>query len=433
MNDKIQIHPKKLVTMLYQFSNLRLIGMLLTLLILPSIFLHAQELYTPNACNQGTKNKLKEITAVLPFHKKPQTLKVEMHNGRAFLEGDIAVNHTPAKRFMQGAVAIASTNHRWTDGIVPYVIQQNHPKATEILAAIDYLNEKTNICLTPHDGDRDFVQFVRYNLGCWSYVGRQGGMQEINVGNCDFGAIVHEICHAIGLFHEQSRSDRDKYITINWDNIDPSQHQNFEKHVYTGIDIGMYDYHSIMHYPAWAFSYTGDETISCQGRSGYPLTMGQRNELSKGDLQAIRYLYVNATGCGNSYQPVKPTPTPTPRPDNQGAKNELVVEVTNALGNNQYSEIINLNIGGADTQFKLSQYNKQETIEFVFPEPGWYTYSIKAQTTFYKSIWGLTYKYEKEGKGTGKIYVNSNKRYQLAMKEGQTSWKSYTAYLQEMN
>ena len=420
--------------MLYQFFQFRPIGMFLSLVFLISTSnLHAQELYKPNACNRSTQKKLKRISTVLPFHKKAQMLTVEMDDGRAFLEGDIAINHTPTNRFINGAVAIASKNYRWTEGIIPYTIARNHPKRNDILSAIDYISANTNICLTPRSGDRDYVQFVRYSLGCWSYVGRQGGMQEINIGNCDFGAIVHEICHAIGMFHEQSRSDRDQYISINWNHIEPSQHQNFEKHVYSGIDIGPYDYHSIMHYPAWAFSNTGGQTISCEGRHGCPSTMGQRDRLSSGDLQAIRYLYKDAVGCGNgNYQPTKPTypkrPTTTTNPK---PNREIVVAITDALGEGQYAENINLNIGGANTQFNLSLNNQQQTIEFVFPESGWYTYSIQAKTTFYKSFWGWKYTYDRSGSGQGKIYVDRNKNYYLAMKENNNNRGAYTAYLQE--
>ena len=63
---------------------------------------------------------------------------------------------------------------------------------------------------------------------CYSTVGRQGGRQDISIGNgCERkGTILHEMMHTIGFIHEQSRPDRDKYVNVFYDNIKPGEISN---------------------------------------------------------------------------------------------------------------------------------------------------------------------------------------------------------------
>lgn len=60
-----------------------------------------------------------------------------------------------------------------------------------------------------------------------------------------------------------SAPDRDNYVTIYWQNIVERQKHNFGK--YTNSQVSYfnttYDYGSVMHYPKWAYSVNGKETI----------------------------------------------------------------------------------------------------------------------------------------------------------------------------
>merc|ERR1719347_1851954 len=67
--------------------------------------------------------------------------------------------------------------------------------------------------------------------GCWSYFGRQGGEQAINleIPSClTRDTVFHEVFHALGKVHEQSRPDRDQHVQIVFDNIISGMEHNFE-------------------------------------------------------------------------------------------------------------------------------------------------------------------------------------------------------------
>ena len=91
---------------------------------------------------------------------------------------------------------------------------------TRVKSAIAHWQAHTPFRFSVRTNQPDYISFEQLD-GCWSRVGRQGGKQwhRWELG-CGLGAAIHEIGHAIGLWHEQSRSDRDNFIEIIWDNIE---------------------------------------------------------------------------------------------------------------------------------------------------------------------------------------------------------------------
>ena len=46
----------------------------------------------------------------------------------------------------------------------------------------------------------------------------------INEARCArIGIVFHEMMHTVGFFHQQSRTDRNEYVRILWDNIIPGE------------------------------------------------------------------------------------------------------------------------------------------------------------------------------------------------------------------
>ena len=87
--------------------------------------------------------------------------------------------------------------------------------------------------------------------------------------------------------HEQSRTDRDQYVTINWDNIDSEYHSQFEICNACDNQDTPYDYDSVMHYGPTAFSINGQNTIDTKNGED----IGQRNGFSDLDIIGLNKLY----------------------------------------------------------------------------------------------------------------------------------------------
>jgi hypothetical protein len=105
------------------------------------------------------------------------------------------------------------------------------------------------------------------------------------------GAIQHELLHVLGMFHEHSRPDRDEYIEIVWENIEPHYEINFRKGNEEFMDtFGLpYDYESLMHYPRNAFSKNGNYTIVA--RDDPFRRLGQFKAPTFFDLEKVRRMY----------------------------------------------------------------------------------------------------------------------------------------------
>lgn len=233
---------------------------------------------------------------ILPDRKVYYQIK----DGFAVAEGDIILGtaqEAESARIQteEGKEDMSSIAHRsksayWENGVIPYVIEEGFTTTARIQNAIDHIQSNTHLKFTKRTNEEDYISFHLVDQGCSAHVGRHGGVQLINLESaCSAGNTAHEILHAAGFWHEQSRKDRDSYIKINWDNISKEERHNFDQELADGIDIGEYDFASIMHYGAYAFSKNGKPTMT--KLDGSVEGFGSRTGLSPKDVKAINQLY----------------------------------------------------------------------------------------------------------------------------------------------
>jgi hypothetical protein len=252
-------------------------------------------------------SNLSDTTWIKPYGQEWKQVKYSAVDGLAVFEGCIILGTVAqaqaVKEYLEQnpevrspgtepfGTGIVGVQYRWKNNLIPYVLDPALPDQKRVTDAIAHWEQNTPIRFLTRDpanqAHRDYVVF-RPGNGCASSVGRRGGRQDVILGSaCSAGNCIHEIGHTVGLWHEQSRQDRDNFITINWTSILPETKHNFDQHVQDGIDLGAYDYESIMHYPKDAFTADGAATIVPK-QAGVPI--GQRVKLSAGDIAAVREL-----------------------------------------------------------------------------------------------------------------------------------------------
>ncbi|XP_066523469.1 hatching enzyme 1.2-like [Hoplias malabaricus] len=226
-----------------------------------------------------------------PVDITAKILTINNGSRQLLVEGDIFIPRT------RNALVCPSNNCFWKksgNGVVrvPYTVSADFSSSdmTKITGAMAKFHSKTCIRFVPRSTESDYIS-IENKSGCYSSVGKTGGKQvvSLSLNGCVYHGIVeHELNHALGFYHEHTRSDRDSYVKINWQNIDPAMQYNFNKKNTNNLKTD-YDYSSVMHYSNTAFSINGQDTITPIPDSS--VEIGQRKELSAIDIQRINILY----------------------------------------------------------------------------------------------------------------------------------------------
>ncbi|XP_069824309.1 astacin-like metalloendopeptidase [Dendropsophus ebraccatus] len=220
--------------------------------------------------------------------KESKDIKRPMHHG------DIAV------RLSRSALSCPGQACFWPKAssglvLVPYTLSKDYSSAdSEVIhSAIQEYTILTCIRFVERKSETDYIQIHSVD-GCWSYLGRIGGPQDLsllNPGCVSKGVVQHELNHVLGFVHEHTRSDRDNYVDIYWANIPDVYKSNFEKSDPETNNLAVqYDYQSVMHYGRYSFTNVpGQPTIVPKPDATVPI--GQRYGLSSLDLLKINRLY----------------------------------------------------------------------------------------------------------------------------------------------
>merc|ERR1712012_1429212 len=196
------------------------------------------------------------------------------------IEGDIIVRGQTPGNHAGLSAPLANPNLLWPGGVVEYRFYRTFPNAHKaiVLKAMEYITSKVPcIRFQPAiESTRDYVLILDHVDSCSSDLGRVGGEQVIYLNKACFDSDlmgpVHELLHTLGFVHEHTRPDRDNFISINMDNIEPGKEKNFEKRPEGTSDIFQrgsvntrntpYDVLSLLHYGPRDFSKNGEDVLT---------------------------------------------------------------------------------------------------------------------------------------------------------------------------
>jgi hypothetical protein len=221
--------------------------------------------------------------------------------GKPVYQGDVLLDHVDASPNgpQSLSVGVAYNTYLWTKvgGVaqIPYTIDPASGNLTNLNNAITAFNNAFSgiIQLVAYTGQTNYVDFNFDSSNtsgvCEAYEGMVGGEQVVGgSGTCTTATILHEMGHTVGVWHEQTRPDRNTYVNVNYGAVIKASRSNFDQGLDNEQDLTPYDYASVMEYPAFSFSRNGEPCIESIP-AGMPLS--NPNGYSAADIDGIDRLY----------------------------------------------------------------------------------------------------------------------------------------------
>jgi hypothetical protein len=195
---------------------------------------------------------------------------------------------TPEINISEGLI-LQGNRYRWPNKTMPYEIDSNLPNQSRIQQAMEHITSKTGFKFVRRTNQDDYVYFQWHPSNANSQLGKRGRKQIINLADwAKVGNTIHEILHAMGVYHEAGRSDRDNYIRIHWTNLADGWASQYAKPL-GALSIATYDYCSIMHYSPTGGAKHGLQAFTVLKQTS--CNVGQRQGLSTKDIETIKTMY----------------------------------------------------------------------------------------------------------------------------------------------
>lgn len=234
------------------------------------------------------------------------------------IDGDILIpDDWPLPEGGSCSLSVTYPLASWPDGIVPFVFDPAVDAADRaaMYAAMDeWIYCGADVTFVPIDDPDPLTQSyvtIFDSTANNSSIGMYGpGLNQINIFNWSYEFIMaHELGHTLGFWHEQSRTDRDTYVTIQCANVSQTAcsggpcDSNFQIRTPWLVFGTGYDFDSVMHYGECVFSI--DPSCPAQGQTilanapyaAWQSLMGQRDHLSASDVADMVDLYGASVGA----------------------------------------------------------------------------------------------------------------------------------------